>query len=603
MVQFDKPPNDEELSTALTSLLKVLNADSDETLHRVQSGAQHVDAFIVFDEAHTLADSYDEDKESRFVVLRRVLGALSTSPLFSFFLSTAGKVTQFGQPRGQDESDRINRGEFVAPRPYVAVGFDQLSYLHKFRQGQTIQDVTSLRFISHLGRPLYVASCYVCFRALMSKIFRWGSLYDNGTDGIRNGLLTFAVQKLLCNVLVTRAKLTNAQIYAVLSQRLALDINSTQYPGGRQGPFEVMQTLHEQVANHMRVCVTVGDGIETLRAIASSEPMLSEAASHIMREADFSMSSALMLVLSGFCVSQGDRGELLVAALFTSARDLLVQSKRAVPSRVQLCHSFSVHDLFSHLFTDTNFSIISAAMPSLYHSKAACLPFGQVFKNTHMHFNHFIKPQSRDVINRGNLLLYLARGAAALGANSQAGFDAVYPFIYGGPELVRMRLGFILAQVKNDSKTSRAILNAFLHMDPFLCSLFHASDLEDDETFSIPIIRLLFVLRQKPDDNGIGVKQQTHKSPSGGAAEGHGLKDGRLRFTSYDFIISGLSPQVLRPVAMDSSPDSWETLLNKQQCCTWYEGDDAEVVRAQLPGCGTHDAHWTSWVEGLPDFR
>ena len=155
------PPDDEQLTDAVTSLLKVLNADSDENLHRIQSGATFVDAFIVFDEAHTLADSYDEDKESRFVVLRRILSALGPIPLFSFFLSTAGKVTQFGQPRGQDESDRINGGELVSPRPYVSVGFDQLSSHYKFRQGQTIKDVTSLRFISHLGRPLYVASCYV----------------------------------------------------------------------------------------------------------------------------------------------------------------------------------------------------------------------------------------------------------------------------------------------------------------------------------------------------------------------------------------------------------------------------------------------------------
>ena len=155
------PPKDAELTDAIYSLVQALNADSDGNLHRIKSCAAFVDAFIVFDEAHTLADSYDEAKESRFVVLRRILSALSTVPLFSFFLSTAGKVTQFGQPCGQDESSRINVGELVSPHPFVSVGFDQLSHCHKFREGQTIQEVTSLRFTSHLGRPLYVASCYV----------------------------------------------------------------------------------------------------------------------------------------------------------------------------------------------------------------------------------------------------------------------------------------------------------------------------------------------------------------------------------------------------------------------------------------------------------
>ena len=147
-------PTDKELSNAFGVLRDALNADSDESKHCIKakrSGA-FIDAFIMFDEAHTLADSYDENRESRFVVLRRILNALSQIPLYTFFLSTTGKVTQFGQPCGDDKSSRINDGDLVSPRPYVFVGFDQLA--HKFRQGQSLKDVTSWCFISHLGRPL-----------------------------------------------------------------------------------------------------------------------------------------------------------------------------------------------------------------------------------------------------------------------------------------------------------------------------------------------------------------------------------------------------------------------------------------------------------------
>jgi hypothetical protein len=149
-------PNDTELTEALTALRQALNPSSGTMKHRIDAkdSAAFVDVFIEFDEAHTLADSFDDDKESRFVVLRRVLHALGRIPLFSFFLSTAGKVTQFGQPRGDDKSDHINGGCFVSPRPYVFVGFDQLTHGHKFRQGQTLEYVTSMRFIAHLGRPL-----------------------------------------------------------------------------------------------------------------------------------------------------------------------------------------------------------------------------------------------------------------------------------------------------------------------------------------------------------------------------------------------------------------------------------------------------------------
>ena len=45
------PPNNAQLTAAINALLEVLNADSDEERHRIQSGAMFVDAFIVFDEA------------------------------------------------------------------------------------------------------------------------------------------------------------------------------------------------------------------------------------------------------------------------------------------------------------------------------------------------------------------------------------------------------------------------------------------------------------------------------------------------------------------------------------------------------------------------
>ncbi len=116
----------------------------------------NVDVFIMFDEAHTLTDCYDEHRESCFVMLRWTLSVLSSLKLllFSFFLSTTGKVTQFSQPHGHDNSDCINDGYLATPHPFIFVGFDQLVQNHKVQQGSTLDDVTSLDFIAHLGRPL-----------------------------------------------------------------------------------------------------------------------------------------------------------------------------------------------------------------------------------------------------------------------------------------------------------------------------------------------------------------------------------------------------------------------------------------------------------------
>jgi hypothetical protein len=157
-------------------------------------------------------------------------------------------------------------------------------------------------------------------------------------------------------------------MYAVLSQRLALDINTPQYLFNSGSPLDAMRTMHEQIVNHMRVYVAVGDGIASLHGIAPSEPILSEAVSHIMLSDQFSLYRALSLVLAGFGINQGDRGELLVAAFFTWARDQVVSNRLPRP-RGQLCSYFSVHDLFSLLFSKSAFTSMLGDLPSLCHTE------------------------------------------------------------------------------------------------------------------------------------------------------------------------------------------------------------------------------------------
>lgn len=114
-----------------------------------------VDVFIAFDEAQTLVDSVDGTGESRFVILRRQLCSLSSSPLFVFFLSTTGKITQFCQPRRHDPSSRVKDGALATPRPYIHFSFDQLMKDYKVMScWKTLEDVTSLKCVAHMGRPL-----------------------------------------------------------------------------------------------------------------------------------------------------------------------------------------------------------------------------------------------------------------------------------------------------------------------------------------------------------------------------------------------------------------------------------------------------------------
>ncbi len=120
-----------------------------------ESSNTFVDVFIAFDEAHSLTAPYhDEDPRSNFTELRRALRVLLHDPLWSFFLSTTGKITQFSLPRGLDPSSRINRGTLITPSPYIHLGLDQLTLSRKITKRDTLDYVTSLECVAHLGRPL-----------------------------------------------------------------------------------------------------------------------------------------------------------------------------------------------------------------------------------------------------------------------------------------------------------------------------------------------------------------------------------------------------------------------------------------------------------------
>jgi hypothetical protein len=383
--------------------------------------------------------------------------------------------------------------------------------------------------------------------------------------------------------------LTQSQTYAVLSQRLALDANTPQYLFCSTNPLQALETMQEQIANHMRVCVAIEDGIETLRGIASSEPILSEAASRVMLTKKFSLHGALSGVLSGFCIDQGDRGELIVASFFTWARDQVVKSKLPIPEG-QLCPYFSVNELFKQLFTESAISKLGTG-PSLHHSKDMLQPFGTVFQNARMHFNHIIKPQEQKILQRPYLLYFMARGAAAMGANCQPGFDAVYPYLYNGTDLDVKKVGFIIVQVKNDSTgPSRGrgqVDDIFQKMDPFECGLAHNIADKENGRFPIPIIRILFSLSTSKCD----FWQHTYNTPSQGAKN---IQDGAPLFTSYDYVCVGVDPSILRPT-QDAYP-SWKALVNKRdRWGSFYDVTARDVLRSQLPGNASNVAHFSSW--------
>jgi hypothetical protein len=264
---------------------------------------------------------------------------------------------------------------------------------------------------------------------------------------------------------------SEAQKFALLLQRLALDINTMTYTITETS---VEEKVRAQVANHMRSCVAIGEGIKSLHGIAASEPILSEVASQIMRSRNFSLPHALTKVLSRFCINPGGCTELLVFAFFTWARDKTVLQKPL--SRRQLCRFFSVMKPFSSLFSVPIFMSMLHNLPSLCPPGTTQQTFGEVFDKALMHFNHFIKPQEQSILARCYFPAFIAHGMAALGANCQPGIDTVYLYLYDSNVLAIKNIGFIIVQVEKNDVSKKSQAGIFQKMDPFGCSLLLKSD-------------------------------------------------------------------------------------------------------------------------------
>jgi hypothetical protein len=225
---------------------------------------------------------------------------------------------------------------------------------------------------------------------------------------------------------------------ACLSQRLSIEFNSTNYLS--------QEKEREQVEGHMRVCLKIDADFETMTTTSSSEPILPEAAYFVMQRGSLNAPKALKLVMEGFSISKGDRGEFLVLLLLILARDATVGPADELGRPITRKRWSSLTDfLYGQVFRKDGSSRLVDAK-----SNCALRMLRKDFPNAHLHFSHFVKVHEYRAIDINSLLLLLGRGAAVLGANSQTGIDTVNIFLKDGTKLVRENAGPVLCQVKND---------------------------------------------------------------------------------------------------------------------------------------------------------
>jgi hypothetical protein len=97
------------------------------------------------DEVHTMTirRSHPPHESSNFGQFRRAMRSTNHCSLFSLFLSTTGKITQFTSSKDKDISGHFVAGMLLLIAPYTDLGFDQLAKKIAHDGNFTLADITS----------------------------------------------------------------------------------------------------------------------------------------------------------------------------------------------------------------------------------------------------------------------------------------------------------------------------------------------------------------------------------------------------------------------------------------------------------------------------
>ena len=224
--------------------------------------------------------------------------------------------------------------------------------------------------------------------------------------------------------------------------RIPLEFNATTLDGRLEG--------FTQVHKHMRLSIAVNLVNQTCETVQPAEPLLAEAAHHIINAKHINQANELLRVFGGPSISKGDRGEFTCVLLWLLARDRTVQKGN---SRV-----IKVLDLMDNLLAMPWHNTVRDAYPSELEKDEDSVPFREAFKDAVTYFTQFIKVHDAKVINRSFLWVALARGAAILCANNQDGLDIIIPFLIKNECLSRKLLSAIIIQDR--SRTGRHTVQA-----------------------------------------------------------------------------------------------------------------------------------------------
>ncbi|KAH7905574.1 hypothetical protein BJ138DRAFT_1130414 [Hygrophoropsis aurantiaca] len=399
---------------------------------------------LVFDDAHTLAEAHPSGSNppdsgwTHLIELCKAIRGLYRSPLYSLFLSTSGKIAPPERPQPvEDPSSRTMSTHMDAVPPFTDLGFDQLVYQLSL-DGKEIAWITSDDVISHLGRPIF------------------GAWFDCDDGSVRSGIVSFAAKKLLggieYNTAVPVAELLVHAKLTCLAQRFPIDFILTPNPH--------QSAEMAQLENHTRVCLKIDLDSARIVTVASSEPLLFEAAYWVMQNHAFDAPGALVSVLRGVTADKGSRGELVVMLALTLAWDRAVgpagddgrpvQRWTTLPAFFRHLFHSPAHTNPSELHDDVFAALGQTLSPA--GPIATEVTFEDQFQDARVYFNHFIKVHEHSFINRAYFAALSYRGTAVLCEDSKSGIDGIVPFCVGPWSCFPERMGAILPVAEQERR-------------------------------------------------------------------------------------------------------------------------------------------------------
>jgi len=343
----------------------------------------------------------------------------------------------------------------------------------------------------------------------------------------KTDIFRFAKQKLL-NGRDFLDEADSSGSLACLATRFGLEFNEDEVS---------RDVCYKQVERHMRICLATTTGFKQMITCSASEPLLAEAAFHLMSDSPASPVKYLANHANLYCIDRGRRGELVAALIVMQARDA------SLPRHDLQRRWVFVTEFMEALLPSQSSQIFLDSYPTRWRAEEGNTTFRQAFNGCRLWFNHIIKVEDSNVIKPEFLWKYVTRGAMVVCNDNQEAIDIIVPVVFLDKNLSRYTVTAIMIQVKNANNFGLKVEN----------ELFNAMDPRQLGTLSdcpLPVIRMVFALASP---------QAGVRFPSQRLREPH-YPDS---FTSFDIWCAGLSTETFQQIGNDL--DSYRKLLDRSQ--------------------------------------